>query len=214
LIENCDAFIRANTRLSHAPLQPSIKLYLAEEGTPLRLKTEHELEYGFGPPPFWAFAWPGGQALASFITDRPEVVAGKRVLDLAAGCGLVAIAAARAGARQIAANDIDCFAAAAIAMNAVENAAAVEVLLGDLVGSHEPWDVILAGDVAYQRNMADPMTIWLEARAKAGALVLIGDPGRAFLPQEKLRSLACYDVPVPFILEDVAMKQTGVWSFI
>lgn len=214
MINDCSAFIRANTRLSPVPLAPRIKLYLAEEGTELWRKTEDEMERGLGPPPFWAFAWAGGQALARYICDHPELVRGKRVLDLAAGSGLVAIAAARAGASEVEANDLDCFAGAAIALNAIENAVIIKTRLCDLVGSEEPWDLILAGDVSYQPDMAARITIWLEDRARSGTPVLIGDPGRAYLPREKLRSLASYDVPVPLALEDATMKRTDVWSFL
>ncbi|MHB8885264.1 MAG: class I SAM-dependent methyltransferase [Methylovirgula sp.] len=209
-----DAFIRANTKLTQVPLVSSIKLYLAEEAMDLWQRTEDEMERGYGPPPFWAFAWAGGQALARYVTDYPELVRGKRVLDFAAGSGLVGIAAALAGASRVEANDVDCFAGAAIALNARENAVNVQTRIGDLVGSDEPWDVILAGDVAYQQDMATPVSRWLEARAKSGTLVLIGDPGRAYLPREKLRSRASYDVPVSLMLEDATMKRTDVWSFI
>jgi predicted nicotinamide N-methyase len=214
LIEDRSTFIRANTRLIPVPLVPHIKLYLADEATALWQKTEDEMERGFGPPPFWAFAWAGGQALARYITDNPELVSGKKVLDFAAGSGLVGIASALAGASQVEANDIDCLAETAIALNAWENRASLKMRPGDLIGSHEPWDVVLAGDVAYQRDMADPVMSWLEDLAKRGTLVLIGDPGRAYLPREKLRSLASYDVPVPLALEDAAVKRTDVWSFI
>ncbi len=213
LIQDCSAFIRANTKLSQVPLVPCIKLYLAEEGTELWQKTEDEMERGIGPPPFWAFAWAGGQALARYIIDHPEPVRGKKVLDLAAGSGLVAIAAALAGARRVEANDLDCFAVAATVLNAIENAVIIETRLGDLGASDEAWDLILAGDVFYQPDMAARMTGWLEDRARSGSLVLIGDPGRAYLPREKLRSLASYDVPVPLALEDTTMKRTDVWRF-
>jgi len=208
------AFIRANTRLREVPLVSSIKLYLAEEATELWQKIEEEMELGLGPPPFWAFAWAGGQALARYICDHPETVAGKRVLDIGAGSGVAAIAAALAGADPVEASDLDSFAEAAIGLNAVENAVAVTIKHGNLVGSQDAWDVILAGDVAYHKDQANPMMEWLEQRAKTGTLVLIGDPVRGFLPREKLMSLASYDVPVPQALEDVTMKRTGVWRFI
>jgi predicted nicotinamide N-methyase len=214
VIEDCRDFIRANTKLLPVPLVSTIKLYLAEEETELWQKIEDEMEHGFGPPPFWAFAWAGGQALARYISDHPELVAGKKVLDVGSGSGVAAIAAALAGAGSVEANDLDCFAEAAIALNAVENHVVVETRLGNLVGSIEAWDVILAGDVSYHQDIAVPMINWLEARAKAGTLVLIGDPGRGFLPREKLRSLASYDVPVPRTLEDVSIKRTDVWCFI
>jgi predicted nicotinamide N-methyase len=214
LIEECSAFIRANTRLSEVPLVPSIKLYLAEEATDLWQKIEDEMEQGLGPPPFWAFAWAGGQALARYVCDHPETVSGKCVLDVGSGSGVAAIAAALAGANHVDANDLDRFAEAAIGLNAMENRVAVTARLGNLVGSSEAWDVILAGDVAYHQDQANPMMDWLEMRAKTGTLVLIGDPVRGFLPREKLVSLATYDVPVPRALEDVTVKRTDIWRFI
>jgi len=213
LIEDRKAFIRANTRLLEVPLVSSIKLHLAEEETALWQKIEDDMEQGLGPPPFWAFAWAGGQALARYVSDHPELVAGKKVLDVGSGSGVAAIAAALAGASHVEANDLDCFAEAAIALNATANDVIVKTRLGDLVGSNEAWDVILAGDVSYHQDMAVPMTNWLEALAKAGTLVLIGDPGRGFLPREKLQSLASYEVPVPMALEDVTLKRTDVWRF-
>lgn len=214
MIEDCNAFIRANTRLSQVSPLLRIKLFLAAEGTAFWQEIEDEMERGLGPPPFWAFAWAGGQALAQYIGEHPMEVRGKKVLDFAAGCGLASIAAARAGASHVEASDLDRFAEAAIRLNAMENAVIIKTRLDDLVGSDEPWDVILAGDVAYQGDMARRMTDWLEARAKAGTLVLIGDPGRGHLPCEKLHSLASYDVAVPMILEAVTMKRTDVWRFI
>jgi predicted nicotinamide N-methyase len=214
LIEDCSAFIRAHARLSQVSLALCIKLYLAGEGTDLWHEIEDEMERGLGPPPFWAFAWAGGQALARYIGDHPKLVEGKKVLDFASGSGLVAIAAALAGASQVEASDLDCCAQAAITLNGIENSVIIKTRIDDVVGSKEPWDVILAGDVAYQGDMAPRMTDWLEARAKSGTLVLIGDPGRGFLPREKLRSRASYDIPVPLILEGATLKRTDVWSFI
>jgi predicted nicotinamide N-methyase len=213
LIEDYSAFICANTRISPVPLVSCIRLYLANEGTELWQKIEDEMERGLGPPPLWAFAWPGGQALARYITDHPELVRGKKVLDFAAGSGLVAVAAALAGANRVEANDLDCFAGAAIGLNAIENAVIIKTRIDDLVGSDEPWDLILAGDVCYQPDIAARITGWLEARAKTGTRVLIGDPGRPYLPREKLRSLAFYEVPVPLALEGATTKQTDVWCF-
>jgi predicted nicotinamide N-methyase len=214
LIEDCSAFIRAHARLSQVSSALRIKLYLAGEGTDLWHEIEDEMERGLGPPPFWAFAWAGGQALARYIGDHPKLVAGKRVLDFASGSGLVGIAAALAGASQVEASDIDCCAQAAITLNAIENAVTVRARNDDLVGSDEPWDVILAGDVAYHGNMAPRITDWLEVRAKTGTLVLIGDPGRGFLPREKLRSRGFYDILVPLILEGATLKRADIWSFI
>jgi predicted nicotinamide N-methyase len=212
--EDCSAYIRANTRLSQVSLVLRINLYLAGEGTKLWQEIEAEMERGLGAPPFWAFAWAGGQALARYIGEHPKLVEGKKVLDFAAGCGLAGIAAALAGASHVEASDLDRFAAAAIALNALENAVVIKTRLCDLVGSDEPWDVILAGDFAYQGDMAPRMTDWLETRAKSGTMVLVGDPGRAHLPREKLCSLAYYDVVVPLMLEGATMKRTDVWSFI
>jgi len=214
LIDDLTAFIRINTRLSPVPLVPQIRIYGADEATALWQKTEDELERGYGPPPFWAFAWAGGQALARYILDHPELVQDKYVLDFASGSGLVAIAAAIAGAREVEANDIDPFAGEAVRLNSIENGVAVKTRIVNLIGSIEPWDIIFAGDISYERDTAAGVSNWLEARAKAGTLVLIGDPGRAYLPREKLRSLASYDVPVTLALEDVAIKRTDVWCFV
>ena len=173
LTEDRTAYIRARTKLSQVSSASRIKLYLAEEGKAFWQEIEDEMESGLGPPPFWAFAWAGGQALARYIGEHPAEVAGKKVLDFAAGCGLAGIAAALAGANHVDASDLDCFAEAAIAMNAIENAVLITTTLDDLVGSDKPWDVILAGDIAYHGNMAPRMIDWLEARAKAGTLVLV-----------------------------------------
>ncbi len=214
MIEDCSAYIRARTKLSQVSPALSVKLYLAEEGKAFWREIQDEMELGLGPPPFWAFAWAGGQALARYIGEHPAEVAGKKVLDFAAGCGLAGIAAALAGASHVDASDLDRFAGAAIAMNAIENAVIITTTLDDLVGSDEPWDVILAGDIAYHSNMAPRITAWLEARAKAGTLVLVGDPGRGHLPDEKLRSIASYDIAVPLMLEGTTMKRTDVWRFV
>ncbi len=207
------AFIRDNTRLLSPPLAPNLRLYLADEAVALWQKTEEELgEIGL-PPPFWAFAWAGGQALAKYLTERPEIVAGKNVLDFASGSGLVAIAAAKAGAARVAASEIDEFALTSIAMNARENGVVVELRAGDLVGLDEGWDVVLAGDVSYEREMARAVTDWLEKLAARGATALIGDPGRSYLAREKLTPVAEYGVPVSRALEDAEIKRTGVFRF-
>ena len=208
------AFIRAHTRVLHPPLAPSIRLHLADEATQLWQKTEDELGQIGLPPPFWAFAWAGGQALARYVLDRPDLVANKRVLDFASGSGLVAIAAAQAGAGQVEACDIDEFAVAAIGLNAALNNVAITARLGDLIGADEGWDVALAGDVSYQKDMAEAVTEWLAALARRGALVLIGDPRRSYLAQERLRSVAEYSVPATRALEDAQIKRTGVFEFL
>jgi len=207
------AFIRANTELIPVPHAPEIELYLAHEALELWQKTEEELSEMGLPPPFWAFAWAGGQALARYILDHPDIVAGKRVFDLASGSGLVAIAAAKSGAAAVTASEIDDFALASIALNAAANAVRIEVRAGDMVGRDEGWDVVLAGDVSYERDMAGRITDWLEALHRRGCKVLIGDPGRSYLARDRLTPIADYQVPVTRTLEDADIKQTSVWCF-
>jgi predicted nicotinamide N-methyase len=207
------AFIRAETRLLPVPHAPEILLHVADEATELWQKTEEELgEIGL-PPPFWAFAWAGGQALARYILDHPETVRGKRVLDFASGSGLVAIAAMKAGAAEVAACDIDAFAVAAIGLNAEANEVAVAPVQADLVGQDGGWDAVLAGDICYERDLAARVAEWLMRLSRRGATVLIGDPGRSYLPREQLDNLAQYQVPVTRTLEDADIKETGVWRF-
>ena len=207
------AFIRENTRLLRPPMAPELRLHLADEAVDLWLKTEEELgEMGL-PPPFWAFAWAGGQALARYLLDNPHIAVGRRVLDFASGSGLVAIAAAKAGAASVDASEIDAFALSAIEMNAAENAVAVTPRQGDLVGRDEGWDLVLAGDISYEQDMARAATDWLEGLARRGAAVLIGDPGRSYLARERLEQIAAYAVPVTRALEDAEIKQSGVYRF-
>lgn len=207
------AFIRANTELMAVPHAPEIQLYLAHEAMDLWQKTEDELaELGL-PPPFWAFAWAGGQALARYILDHPQIVAGKRVFDLASGSGLVAIAAAKSGALHVTASEIDDFALASIALNADANGVRIHVRPGDMIGTDEGWDVVLAGDVSYERDMAGRITDWLEDLHRRGCTVLIGDPGRSYLARDRLTSIAVYQIPVTRTLEDADIKQTSVWRF-
>ena len=214
MIADPEAFIRAHTRLLPVPHAPAIKLHVADEATALWQKTEDELgEIGL-PPPFWAFAWAGGQALARYVLDNPEVVAGARVLDFASGSGLVAIAAAMAGARSVEAADIDAFAHAAIALNAAANGVGtITPRLEDLVGRDEGWDVVLAGDICYERDLAARVVDWLAGLAGRGARVLVGDPERAYLPKDRLERLATYRVPVTRALEDAEIKVSSVFSF-
>jgi predicted nicotinamide N-methyase len=207
------AFILENTRLLHPPLVPALRLQLADEAVDLWMKTEEELSEMGLPPPFWAFAWAGGQALARYIEEHPEIVAGRRVLDFASGSGLVAIAAALAGAGSVEASEIDGFALAAIALNAETNGVAIRVLEGDIVGSDDGWDVVFAGDVSYERGMAEAVTAWLETLARRGAQVWIGDPGRAYLARDKLECVTEYSVPVTRALEDAEIKRGGVFRF-
>ncbi len=206
-------FVIANTRLLVPPLVPELRLRLADEAVPIWKKTEEELgELGL-PPPFWAFAWAGGQALARYVLDNPDLVRGRRVLDFASGSGLVAIAAALAGAAAVEASDIDAFAIAAIEANAVENRVAVVARHEDLTGADEGWDVALAGDVSYEKTMAEAATDWLASLARRGATVLIGDPRRTYLALDRLESVAEYGVPVTRDLEDSEIKRTGVFRF-
>ena len=205
------AFIRAETRLLPVPHAPEIKLQVAEEATALWQKTEEELDAAGLPPPFWAFAWAGGQALARYVLDHPETVRGRRVLDVASGSGLVAIAAAMAGAASVDAADIDAFAAEAIAINAAANGVAVTPRLADLVGTDEGWDTVLTGDIFYERDISERMWPWLEALDRRGACVLIGDPGRSYLPKDKVEQIAQYRVQVTRELEDADIKLSRVW---
>lgn len=207
------AFIRANTRLLPVPHAPEIRLHLADESVPLWKKTEEELQEEGLPPPFWAFAWAGGQALARYVLDHPETVRGRTVLDFASGSGLVAVAAAKAGAVEVTGADIDVFATEAILLNAEANGIRVAPRADDIVGRDEGWDVVLAGDVCYERDMAERVIGWLSALAARGATVLIGDPGRSYLPKDRLEAVAEYRVPTTRELEDSEIKKTQVWRF-
>ncbi len=213
MIADPAAFIRAETRLHPVPHAPEILLHVADEATALWARTEEELGAVGLPPPFWAFAWAGGQALARYVLDRPETVRGRTVLDFASGSGLVAIAAARAGAGRVEASDIDAFAVAAIRLNAGANGVAVEPVAEDLIGADRGWDTVLAGDICYERDLAARVVAWLEGLARRGARVLVGDPGRSYLPRERLEALATYEVPVTRTLEDADIKRTSVWGF-
>lgn len=207
------AFIRANTALIAPPHVPEIKLHLADEAHDLWQRTEEELDAIGLPPPFWAFAWAGGQGLARYLLDNPSVVAGKSVLDFATGSGLVAIAAARAGAAKVTASDIDPFCADALRLNAAANGVAIDFTREDLVGKPARWNVVLAGDVFYDRAFADRLAPWFRDLAESGVQVIVGDPGRAYLPRTVLTALATYAVPVTRALEDSEVKKTTVWRF-
>jgi len=205
------AFILDNTEAIAPPLVPEIRLRLATKITPIWESTETWLAEAGVPPPFWAFCWPGGQALARYVLDQPETVRGKRVLDLAAGSGVAVIAAARAGAIATA-NDIDAMAQAAIGLNAALNGVAVSVAAGDLVGAPaDGWDVVLAGDVCYEKTPAERITGWLRDLAAAGSLVLLADPGRAYVPTRGLKPVAHYRVPTSRELEDREQRETTIW---
>lgn len=211
--DDAEAFILANTVLHRPPHVPEIVLHLADEAIALWQKTEDELETIGVPPPFWAFAWAGGQGLARFVLDHPETVAGKSVLDFATGSGLGAIAAMKAGASQALASDVDPFCGAAVRLNAKANGVPVDFEGTDLVGRDGDWPVILAGDVFYDRSMAERLAPWFDSLAERGAIVLIGDPGRAYLPKDGLAELARYEVAVSRALEDAEVKRTTVWQW-
>ncbi|MGO8920800.1 MAG: class I SAM-dependent methyltransferase [Stellaceae bacterium] len=208
-------FIRANTAVAAPPLVPEIRLHLASEITPLWQATEAVLGREQLPPPYWAFAWAGGQALARHVLDHPDLVRGKAVLDFGAGAGLLALAAAKSGAAEVVAAEIDPFAAAAIGLNAALNGHDVAVEGEDVIGRFPvPWQVVLVGDMCYERPLAERLTAWLRRLAGAGALVLLGDPGRAYLPQGGLEELARYRVPTPLELEDRLMREGVVWRLV
>jgi predicted nicotinamide N-methyase len=206
-------FILAHTRLQSPPHTPEIALHLADEVTPIWKMTEEQLgEIGL-PPPFWAFAWAGGQALARYLIDHPGEVAGKTVVDFAAGSGLVGIAALKAGAASVLCADIDGFCAAAVELNGQANGVAPAFTATDLLDAPPPpVDLIAAGDICYEKPLAERVLAWL-ARARAGGTrVLIGDPGRSYFPRTGLTRLAEYQVPTTRELEDMEVKKTAVWA--
>ncbi len=211
--QEAEGFILANTSLIAPPHVPEIRLHLADEAHELWQKTEDELEEIGLPPPFWAFAWAGGQGLARYILDHPSAVTGKRVLDFASGSGLVGIAAAKAGAASVLAADIDPFCTAAIRLNAEANQVSLRHSAADCIGMDDGWDIVLAGDVFYDRPFADRLVPWFERLSARGAEVLIGDPGRSYLPAHRLMPLAVYEVPVTRALENAEIKRTTVWRF-
>jgi predicted nicotinamide N-methyase len=212
-LEGRRAFILENTRPQPPPHTPELVLRLADEITPIWTLTEEALaEIGL-PPPFWAFAWAGGQALARYVLDNPEIVAGKQVIDFATGSGLVAIAAMKAGAARVLAADIDVFCEAAVGLNADANGVTVAFTeLNLLDGPPPPADVILAGDICYEKPLAEAVMAWLVEGRAAGATVLIGDPGRTYFPKDGLVKLAEYEVATTRELEDFAVKRTCVWT--
>jgi len=205
-------FIRANTDLTAPPLIPEIRLHQAREILPLWIKIELAKNTQ-GPPPYWAFAWPGGQALARYLLDHRHEVTGKSVLDFGAGSGLVAIAAAKAGAKASAA-DIDPLSAAAICMNARANDVSVEIETEDIIGQVGAWDCVLIGDMCYERPLAERLTPWLHDLAARGARVLLGDPGRNYFPESGVERIADYKVPTLLDLEDTTARQTGIYRLV
>jgi predicted nicotinamide N-methyase len=211
-LDEAAAFIRAQTAIGTAALVPEIRLHLAAEVTPLWQLTEERLKGGDLPPPYWAFAWPGGQGLARYALDRPEEIRGKRVLDFAAGCGIAAIAARKAGAEKALAAEIDPFAEAAIALNAGLNGVEIDLVMPDMDKPFAGADIIFAGDVCYQQAMSAQTLRWLYLCVAAGARVLLADPGRAYVPEKGLRELARYEVPTSRDLEDRDSRTVVIWD--
>jgi len=212
LISDIPAFIRDNTRVLAPSHVPELQLHLADDAVSLWQLTEEQLgELGL-PPPFWAFAWAGGQALARYVLDHPATVRGKNLLDVASGSGLVAIAAMKAGAASTLAVDIDAFAAHAAALNAALNDVRLDTSDVDPVGEPTEAEVILVGDLFYDRDLAPRVLDWLIAQQAQGKTVLIGDPGRTYLPRDKLEQIAAYDIPVTRALEDAEVKRAAVWK--
>jgi predicted nicotinamide N-methyase len=209
-----EAFVRAHTAIGRVPLVPEIALHLASEITPIWQATEEWLREHNIEPPFWAFAWPGGQATARLLLDDPARVAGRRVLDFAAGCGIAAIAAAMAGAAEVEAAEIDPLALAAVRLNAALNGVAVATPEGDIVGAPCRWDVILAGDVCYEAPMTAHILPWLRAMAAGGAEVLLADPGRAYLPREGLAPISRHAVPTTLELEDRTLREVTLFRLL
>ena len=207
-------FVRAQTVVASPPLVPEIRLHLASEITPIWQAAEESLAQMNLPPPYWAFAWPGGQAVTRYILDNKATVAKKCVLDFAAGAGLGAIGAALSGAERSVAAEIDAMATVAIGLNAEHNGVRVAIENADLVGRRAQWDVVLAGDVCYERPMATRVTGWLRELASSGVTVLLGDPGRAYLPAEGMVEIARYQVPTTLELEDRTCKETIVWRMV
>ena len=195
------------------PHVPEIRLHLADEAHELWLKTEEELaEIGL-PPPFWAFAWAGGQGLARYVLDHPDIVAGKCVLDFATGSGLVAIAAKLAGAAKVVAADIDPLTETAVWLNAELNKVDIDFIGADLIGRNVEADILLAGDVFYDAGFAAAIVPWFKMLSRQGIAIVVGDPGRSYLPKENLEFCAVYEVPVTRALEDSEVKKTTVWRF-
>lgn len=211
-LEDAKAFIRANTRVATIHALP-VKLYQADELTPIWEATEKDLAAANVAPPFWAFPWAGGQALARYLLENPETVRGKRVLDLASGSGLVAVAAALAGAAEVAANDIDPMCEAAIALNAELNEVTIRYIAGNLLDGDPPaFDVIVAADVFYEQRPAQMFRAFLEKSHKAGVTIFAGDPGRTYFPREAFRQAAEYAVVTTTEIENHPIQTARVWT--
>ena len=214
MAEDPAAFIREVTAVSSAPACPEIKLHLATEITPLWEATEQALAGMKVEPPYWAFCWAGGQALTRFVLDNPDLSRGKRVLDFAAGCGISAIAAAMNDAAAVEAAEIDALAGAAISNNAALNGVDVRVVLDDLVGQPNRWDMVVAGDVCYEKPMTEHIWPWLKQLAADGATVLMADPGRAYLPKMGLLEVGRMVVQTSLELEDKTSREVVVYRIV
>lgn len=211
---NPASFVHANTVLSVPSLVPEIRLHLATEILPLWSKTEEEIEARGLPPPYWAFAWAGGQALARYVLDHAEIARGRSVLDFGSGSGIVAIAAAKAGASNVVAADIDAFASAAIGLNARANAVVLETRQDDVLDGHCEWDVVLVGDMCYERPLADRLLAWLKGAANRGAHIVLGDPGRSYFPKSGVEKIATFQVQTLRDLEDRDIRETSVYRLL
>ena len=209
--EEAVRFIRANTEITAPSIVPELKLHLATEITPIWQASETTLAAANVPPPFWAFAWAGGQALARHVLDRPSSVKGRRVLDFGAGSGLLAIAAAKCGADRVRAAEIDPIACAAIGLNAALNGVEIEIMEDDVIDREIGLDLVLVGDMCYERPLAERLVRWLRGAAARGVTVLLGDPGRSYRPTEGLVEVARYRVPTSLELEDRAEREGIVW---
>ena len=207
-------FILRHTRLHCPPAVPELRLYLADEIFPLWQAIDAEFGQAQESPPFWAFAWAGGQALARYLLDRTQAVRGKRVLDFAAGSGICALAAMKAGAANAIAVDVDPFSTEIVALNAELNVLQVTAWRRNLLDDELPAvDAVLAGDVCYEEPMAARVLPWLRRVRESGLAVLLADPGRAYFPAAEFLPLAEYDIPTPRDLEDAEVKRTGVYTF-
>ncbi len=202
------AFIRAHTALMPVPLTPEIHLYQASDAMTLWQETEAALATSGLPPPYWAFAWAGGQALARYLLDHPALTRGRRVLDMGTGSGLAGIAAAKSAAASVLAADIDPFACAAVELNAAANDCTIAVTGRDVIGSDGAWDVIVVGDLFYERRLAERLLAWLRNQ---NVTVLLGDPGRSYFPRTGVEKLADFQVPTIRALEDRTIRDTGVF---
>ena len=214
LPQDPENFIRTNTALEAPAMVPEFRLWLASEYVPIWQATEAWLEEQNVDPPYWAFCWPGGQAIARYLLDNPSLVAGKRVIDFAAGSGVSSMAAARCGAASGVANDIDRLSLIAASLNASANGLSIETSSEDWlagVAGHPEADVVIAGDVCYEREMSVQALAWLRSHAEKGRLVLLGDPGRNYFSAQGLEELGRYEIPTSLQLENRGMRETVVW---